>query len=162
MDNQPKKVLYVKDCLIRAGGLENFEVTKELIKSCRQSKQKYDEYLRLEKEKSELEEKRKRDAATVLEATTSKEKEKENLKEKLRKHKNDLLTLKDGIKSAEEVVNEGNRDLADVLKGKSMDKHKLKICQSKIDMGLKRKAELDTEVKIVEKQVETIQKKLKL
>ena len=59
-------------------------------------------------------------------------------------------------------MTEGNRELAGLVCGKTVDMQKLKICQTKIDMGLKRKAELDNEVSSVEKQLGTVQKKLKM
>ena len=124
----------VKDCLIRVGGIKNFDVTRDLIKCCREARQKYDNYLKAEKEKAELEEKRKKEAAAAAAASQAEEQNKSNKKVKLQQHKGDLVTLKKRVKAAENVIREGSEDLSKCLSSKCMDKTKLLTCQSKIDM----------------------------
>ena len=149
----------VKDCLIMVGGIKNFDVTRDLIKCWREARQKYDNYIKAEKEDAELEEKRKKKAAASA-ASQAEEQNKSNKKVKLQQHKGDLVTLKKGVKAAENVIREGSEDVSKCLSTKCMDKTKLLTCQSKIDVGLKRKNELDEEVKIVEKKIKSLENKL--
>ena len=104
----------VKDCLIRVGGIMNFDVTRDLIKCCREARQKYDNYLKAEKENAELEEKRKKEAAAAAAASQAasqaEEQNTSNKKVKLQQHKGDLVTLKKGVKAAENVIREGSED----------------------------------------------------
>ena len=67
--------------------------------------------------------------------------------------------LKANIKVAEEVVTERNTELGEILK--PFNEKKLKFCQTKIDMGLKRKSELESEVTVVEKKIHKIQDSIK-
>lgn len=147
----------VKDWIVRVGGVENIVVTKELMKFCYKAREKYMEHLRLEKEKKELKAKKEKEAATALEVASTDVK----LKEELRQHKNDLETLKADINNAESVLKEGNKELSVLLKVKNVDRTKMKICQTKMDMAIKRKDELEEEVKTLEREIGIVQKKLK-
>ena len=98
-----------------------------------------------------------------MEAATKKQasNENENLKVELEQCKRDLEVLKSGVKLAEDTLAEGNKDLHLCLQNKSMDSSKLQMCQAKIDMGLKRKQTLSSEVSSVEKKILKLEKKSK-
>ena len=51
-----------------------------------------------------------------------------------------------GIKVAEDVVLDGNNDLAHCIQNKTIEKKKLQLCQLEIDMGMKHKATLEFEL----------------
>ena len=57
-----------------------------------------------------------------------------------------LITIKVGIKVAEDVVLDGNNDLAHCIQNKTIEKKKLQLCQLEIDMGMKHKATLEFEL----------------
>ena len=50
--------------------------------------------------------------------------------------------LKKDIEVAETSVEEGNHELREAMKGKTLNRDKIVLCQSKVTMGLKRKTEL--------------------
>ena len=69
---------------------------------------------------------------------------------------NEIRFLKKGIKVVEMSVKEGNHELGEAMKGKTLNWDKIVLCQSKITMGLKRKTELNEELRKLE------EKKMKL
>ena len=69
---------------------------------------------------------------------------------------NKIQFLKKGIKVAETSVEEGNHEIGEAMKGKTMNREKIVLCQSKITMGLKRKTELNEDLRKLE------EKKMKL
>ena len=89
----------------------------------------------------------------LVEKRKLEEKEKGKIK-KMRKQKemnNSKLNvifevLKRGLEVAEQSIIEGNNAFAGLLKSQSLDMQELACVQSKIDMGLKRKIELNKEI----------------
>jgi len=57
------------------------------------------------------------------------------------------------IKVADTCVEEGNMELETLTKGKVINRDKLIGAQSKISMGLKRRAELYNELEVLEKKL---------
>ena len=135
---------FVKDGLIRIGGLKNFVVTKDLIKCCREARNKYEESLRMEREKKVADAKKERDQAAAAAAAAAKGEGNKKLNEVIRQHRIDIQTLQTDIKATETLAKEGNKEISAQLmtKSKVLDGSKLKISQTKIDMALKRKDEL--------------------
>ena len=152
---------FVKGGLIRIGGLQNLVVTKDLIKCCHEARNKYQESLRMEREKKEADAKKERDQAAAAAAAAAKGEGNKKVSEVIRQHKIDIKTLKTDIKAAETCAKEGNKELSAQLTLKVLDASKLKVCQTKIDMALKRKDELAAEVKSIEKKIGVAEKKLK-
>ena len=65
--------------------------------------------------------------------------------------------LKKSIEVAETSVEEGNHELQEAMKGKTLNRDKIVLCQSKITMWLKRKTELKEDLrKLEEKKKETL------
>ena len=69
---------------------------------------------------------------------------------------NKIQFLKKGIEVAEMSVVEGNHELGEAMKGKTLNQDKIVLCRSKIAMGLKRKTELNKGLRKLE------EKKMKL
>ena len=129
----------VKDYILRNKGYMNIDITKDLMESCKSSSTRYKAYLDAQKEK-EKEEARK-------------------MKEKEIKESRDQLVLERGVlvnrlKIADDCIDQGNIELAELTKIKTISGQKLIESQEKISNGLKRKAEMTADI-------ETIDKKLK-
>ena len=63
---------------------------------------------------------------------------------------NEIRFLKKGIEVAETSVQEGNHELREAMKGKTLNQDKIVLCQSKITMGHKRKTELKEDLRKLE------------
>ena len=80
------------------------------------------------------------------------------VKEELAKQTKDAVSevenktqfLKKGIEVAETSVEEVNHRLGEAMKGKTLNPDKIVLCQSKITMGLKRKTELNENLRKLE------------
>ena len=66
--------------------------------------------------------------------------------------------MNDGLKVAEELVLEGNEELKKSLLKKTATKSELQKSQSKIEMGLKRKQELEEKRIVLEKRRKELEK----
>ena len=65
-----------------------------------------------------------------------------------------MRLLKKDIEVAETSVEEGNNKLGEAMKGKTFNWDKIVLCQSKITLGLKRKTELNEDLrKLLEKKM---------
>ena len=77
------------------------------------------------------------------------------VKEELAKQTKDVVSevenkirfLKKGIEVAETSVEEGHHELGETMKEKTLNRDKIVLCQSKITMWLKRKTELNKELR---------------
>ena len=69
---------------------------------------------------------------------------------------NEIRFLKKGIEVAEMSVEEGNHEFGEAMERKTLNRDKIVLCQSKITMGLKRKSELNEDLRKLE------EKKMKL
>ena len=109
-----------------------------------------------------MKKKRELEAVAVQEASQ----ETEQFKVKLKQCQSDMETLKAGMKIAELAIEEGNNEFSQCLDSRSIDRKdirlKLQMCaQSKLDMGLKRKASLAEEIVVVEKQIKKLDDTIK-
>lgn len=135
----------VKDFILEKDGVRNMTVSKGMIKSCENARSRYEAYLQEQRKQKELEEAAKK-------ATEEREKSKD-AHEQL---SIEIEVLKKGIEIAERSIEEGNIELCDVTKSKVINRDKLMSSQNKISMGIKRKAELSTELKELEKRKKTV------
>ena len=60
---------------------------------------------------------------------------------------NEMQFLKNDNQVTETSVKEGNQELGQAMKGKTMNQDKIVLCQSKITMGLKWKTELKEDLR---------------
>lgn len=116
--------------------LSNIPITKKLIGMCGGAHQIYVEYLRL---KNEQELKEKAVAKAQEEASASKEK-----KEKRKEMANELHFILTAVSIAEKSIAEENQEFHTCMKESILNRKKLEQARAKIDMGLKRKAELQS------------------
>ena len=140
---------FIKDAIILNNGAMNINISKDFIKSGQSARISYQAYLDAQKLEKERSQKRKAE----VEANKKKEEDKNKKLDLIKECQIDLKTLKAGIKVAEDVISVGNAELGEVLKKKPFNEPRLKLCQTKIDMGLKWKNELQSEVTAVEKKI---------
>ena len=133
----------LKDFLIRKGELENVDINKQMMKSCKSSHERY-----------QLDLAAKRKQRTVKEAEKAAN-SKKNVEQK-KEIEHDILLMKSGITIAEDSVDAGNKELEACLRSVNLDRNKLISSQSKISMGVKRKAELAYELDILKKKLKGI------
>ena len=145
------------DVILLYNGVTNIDISMEFITCGQSARTSYKAYLEAQKLENELNEKRKAE----VEANKKKEEETKGKLDQVREAWVDLKMLKANIKVAEEVVTEGNTELGEILKKKPFNEKKLKFCRTKIDMGLKWKSELESEVAVVEKKIKKIQDSIK-
>ena len=74
---------------------------------------------------------------------------KEVKEELLQQTERDLKIIMAGINVAEESIETGNKEIEALLTKKTVNKDKLTASQAKMSMGLKRKAELSSEIEQV-------------
>ena len=130
----------VKDSKARKGGIECIKVTKALIRSCQSAHSLYT---------SELAEKKRQEKVTLDEARKNQEKE-EKLKQ-INEIDSDLIMIKSGIEIAEKAISEGNEELELLIKREKLDRDELAKAHQKINMGVKRKTELQASLLEAEK-----------
>lgn len=129
----------VKDFVIRSAGIENINISKSMIKDCQNSHQLYTAKLNEEKCQKRLQDE-----------NAQKEKEKEQKARELEEIDNDILVVKNGIKVADASILEGNQEIDKLLKQSNLDRNALATAHSKIAMGVKRKGELEENLKTIE------------
>ena len=134
----------VKDAILRYPSLLDIPVTKEMLQNAKALRQRYQ--VDLEAKRLLLE----REAAKKTEEQRRKGVEREN--ELKKEHSKELETVKaalsqieNGICIADESVDEGNREFKELLSKKNATRKDLQRAQSKIEMRIKRRAELLTE-----------------
>nr|XP_047125425.1 uncharacterized protein LOC124807523 [Hydra vulgaris] len=122
----------------------NFPITTNLIKCCKESHQRYKVYLA---EKTKL-----------VKAESEKVKQTELLTKSLQRQKTDLELIeadirvcKAGIEVAETAIDKGNGKLQQALLKVKLDKTVCQTSQAMIDMGIKRKRELQINLDNLEK-----------
>jgi hypothetical protein len=134
----------VQDFIVRSNGVMNIPMTKDLFEHCKSSHTRYQCYLE-EKRKNKEEEDSRKQTLLVEKAESQLDLEK--------------YVLLKSMKVAEHCIDEGNAELENLTKAKTIDRAKLISSQTKISMGLKRKAELSAEMKVLEKKVKDIGKR---
>lgn len=137
----------VKDYLLTVGGIEKIQINKEFLKSCASAYSRYNFHLQ-EKKKEESERKEKERV----------ESEKNSAKEVINEMERDREMILKGIEVAEKSLKEGHDDLEQSLKCKSLNRDSLNVAQSKISMGMKRKAELSTDLAKLDEAIKKIKK----
>ena len=128
----------VKDFIIRNGGVVNIDISKDLIEYCKGSHTRYQCYLSEQRKIQQEENARKK----ILQQNEPKDQ---------LLHEKDVIMQ--SIKVAENCIDEGNAALEEIIKAKNINREKLINSQSKISMGLKRKAELSLELEAIEKKI---------
>ena len=128
----------VKDFIIKNNGVMNIEISKDLIKHCKVSHTRYQCYQNEQRKFHEEEKSRKK----LL--------KKEESKNELIREKAVLIK---SIKVTENCVDEANTELENLTKSKILSRDKLIASQTKISMGLKRKAELSAEIETIDKKI---------
>ena len=93
-------------------------------------------------EKRLKEEKEKADA----EKNNAEAAELEKKKKKVEQLDREIITLRSGIASAEQSIHSGNEEMSSLLCSENLSREKLAEAQGKIDMGLKRKADLSSQI----------------
>ena len=147
----------VKDAILRYPSLLDFRVTKKMLQNVKASRQRY---------QADLEAKR-----LLLEREAAKKGEEEQRRKELerqdelkKEHSKELETVKtvqsqteNGICIANDSVDEGNREFKELLSKKNATRKDLQRAQSKIEMGIKRRAELLTEETILKKRLKELE-----
>ena len=110
-----------------------------LLKSCENSRAHYEQYLQKKRDEEELERKRKeeKDARSKVE-------------DELAQLKRDKDVIKKGIEIAEKSIESGNAEMGTLIRSNVFKREKLIGAQCKIEMGVKRKAELLEEMKVID------------
>ena len=128
----------VKDFIIRNNGVMNIEISKDLIEHCKVSYTRYQCCLNEQRKIHEEEKSRK------------KLREEEESKNELIREKAVLIN---NVKVAENCLDEGNTELENLTKSKIASRDKLIASQTKISMGLKRKAEPSADIEIIDTKI---------
>lgn len=144
-----------KDYIIKCGGSEKVPITKKLLKSCKEARSKYENDLY---EKQQLSLKEAEASKAEKEAAAANEKMSKN-QEELAKMERDIDALNTGISIADKSIVDGNAELSNCLQSKSLSRGKIQQAQSKIEMGVKRKAELLKVIEIVKAKKGRLQEK---
>ena len=118
----------VKDFIIERGGIEEIKVTQELLRLCERARERYGAFLEQQRKVEEQ-----------MKLARVKEEFAKQTKDAVSEVENERRFLKKGIEVAETSVEEGNHELREAMKGKTSNRDKIVLCQSKITMGLKRK-----------------------
>ena len=131
----------VKDCIIEREGIEKIQVTQELVSSSERARERYRVFLEQQRKVEEQ-----------IKLARVKEDLAKQTKYALSELDNEIRFEKKGIDVAETSIEEGNHELGEAMKRKTLIRDKIVICQSKITMGLKRKTELNKNlIKLEEK-----------
>ena len=130
----------VKDHLLVEGGTNKVDCNRQLLTSVKQA---YGRYV------SDLEAKRLMDEKTKNQAKEREavENEENERKEALAKLSADITMRKNGLKVAEDSIEEGSAKLQQELTAPKISRGRLQQAQSMIDMGLSRKRLLEDEIK---------------
>ena len=96
-----------------------------------------------------LDEERAKESGAKKETEAMEEKEKK--KEALQQVERDLAVFKAAIGTAEKSIAEGSSELGKLVTQKNMNRAKLVSNQTKIEMGVKRKAEMELEIELLVK-----------
>ena len=128
----------VKDSIKREGGVENFPITRKLIKYSSESNREYKNYLASKKAKEE------EDKAVKLQKE-SKVAAIEVKKQKLKMITDDIDDCHLQIKAADDIVADANKALRVALDPakKTLNRIEIKAAQTKIDLGIGQKRQLE-------------------
>ena len=135
----------VKDFIIQRGGIEKSKVTQNLLRSCERARERYGAFLEQQRKVEEQ-----------MKLARVKEELAKQTKDAVSKLENEIRFLKKGIEVLEASVKEGNHKLGEAMKGNTLNQNKIVLYQSKITMRLKKKTELNENLRKLE------EKKMKL
>ena len=138
-------LLLIKDFIIERGGIEEIKVIEELLRSSERARERYGAFLEQQKKVEEQ-----------MKLAKMKEELGKQTKDDVLEVENKMQFPKKGIEVAETGFEEGNHELGEAMKGKTLNQDKIVLCQSKITMGLERKTELSNRLSKFE------EKKMKL
>ena len=143
---------FVKDAILRYPSILDIPVTRSLIDNVKDARTRYMADLESTRKIEQEEAARKRE----LDAQKKVEYEKS---EELSVVRVSLQQLQNGLAVADDSVKEGNDQLKELLSQKNCTKHQLQRAQSKIEMGLKRRAELEADKEVLQKRLREIDQK---
>ena len=116
-----------------------FPVTKELRQQVKGARAKCTAFLEEKKLLRKQERRNRQEQADTAHHKTQKQLHAEKLSE-------DIERCEIGLKTAEEIIEQGNAELRDALSGKTLNKNALVSAQTKISIGLDRKRQCDKEL----------------
>ena len=120
----------VKDHLI-LNGVSNVEVTRAMMRKCKELRERWMQDLKLQREQKDKEE-------AEIKAASLKRLEQEEEQEKKKKVKKDIETIQTSISLSEELLKSGQQELKEVKKMSNVDRLRLMAANAKISSGLKR------------------------
>ena len=128
----------MEDFIIERGGIEKIKVTQELLRLCERARERYGAFLTAE-------ESRRTDKTSQSERRVGQA----NKRCSIRRSEQDTV-FEEGIEVAETSVEEINHRLGEAMNRKTLNPDKIVLCQRKITMGLKRKTELNKNLRKLE------------
>ena len=135
----------VKDYLVKSKGCLNVTITKQMMSSLKSAYAKYKLDLEAEKEmeckQREAQIKEKEKAAQQVPDNAN--------KKKLEEIAEEIKFKRKSINIAETTIEEDNKEVQQCLLKKNLSKDALQLAHSKIEMGIKRKKEIGTEIQIL-------------
>ena len=130
---------FVKDELNRVGGVLNFPIIQNLITQVKGARAKYmadlEEKNRL---RQEVEKRIKESQAAISKAQIA--------KTECEKIDSEIKKCEVNLKVANKIVEDGNKQLQDVLSKSKLDRNKIQQAQSKIETGLERKRKIENKL----------------
>ena len=129
----------VKEWINEYGGTLKFPITKELLKQVKEARSKYMAFLEEKKILEQREKQKVQEKEDVLQIEAEKQSSEFLLND-------DIERCEIGLKTAEEIIEQGNAKLQDALRSKILDKNALLSAQTKISIGLDRKHQCDKEL----------------
>ena len=109
------------------------------MRSCERAREKYGAFLEQQRKVEEQ-----------IKLTRVKEGLAKQTKDAVSEVENEIRFLRKGIEVAETNVKERNHELGEAMKGKTLNRDKIVLCQSKITMGLKTKTKLNEDLRKLE------------
>ena len=129
----------VKDWINEYGGTLKFPVTKELRQQVKRARAKYTAFWEEKKILQKQKRRNRQEQANTARHKTQKQLHAEKLSE-------DIERCEIGLKTAEEIIEQGNAKLRDALSGKTLNKNALVSAQTKISIGLDGKRQCEKEL----------------
>ena len=136
-----------KDTILQYSSVLDIPITKRLLRSVSLARQRYESDLEVKRKLKEAEEKAK-ELKTLNEKVSQ---EKALMEEEERRIVSAIEQVNDGFVVADELVCEGNQELKNCLLQKNSSRSALQRAQSKIETGMKRRAELSEQKDVLEK-----------
>ena len=118
-----------------------------MMRKCKESRERWIEDLKLQREQKDKEEAEKK-------AASLKRLEQEEEQEKKKKVKNDIETIQTSISVSEELLKSGKEKLEEVTTMTNVARLRLMAANAKISSGLKRKGELEKELKFLKNKLQ--------